>query len=200
MAVAAFLLISACADPAGVGEMGKTTESAAVVPMPPKMLDKCRRHPQVRDACPTRVPRVDDTGYVQGQSFHHDDLWGFFVQWNAPYEGLDPRNAPPRFAHLNVRVGDLTPVTSFEIEPSRGRGPHEVRDYGIDFGPRTWSGRRGRLYLAPSHNMGGGSDGDHLVFHWIEGGVEYAVSLHAWNRLDETEAMLQVIVESLPRP
>jgi hypothetical protein len=192
------VLLAGCADPAGVREMGKGTPPAALVPMPPEMLPKCRRHPEVRDACPTRVPRVERAAYVAAQPFAHDDLWGFTAQWNAPFEGLDPRNAPPRFAHLNVRVGDLRPVTGFDIHPSRGRSPHEVRDYGVGFGPRTWNGRRGELYLAPSHNMGGGSDADHLVFRWTSGGRTYAVSLHAWDRLDETEATLKAVMESLP--
>ena len=197
------LAATACPDPARVRDMGKaTTAGAATVTTPSKMLAKCLRFDELRAACPGRVPRVDDGVRGGSYSFDHSyetgDTWGFGLQWGAPYEGLSPKNAPPRFAHLHLVAGNLAPYMSYRIEPSRGRSPHEVRGYGVGFGWRTWNGRRGELFLAPSYGMGGGSEGDHLVFRWTQGGRDYALSLHAWDRLDQTEATLEAIVTSMP--
>lgn len=199
------LAVSACADPAHVRDMGTgDTRPAALMPAPKRVVAECMRFDELRSACPARVPRVADAAFRDSYSFDHSydggDAWGFGAQWNAPFEGLSPRNAPPRFAHLHLVAGNLTPSMGYPVEPSRGRSPHEVRDYALGFGWRTWNGRRGELFLAPSYGMGGGSEADHLVFRWTHGGRDYAFGLHAWDRLDETEATLRAIVDSMPPP
>lgn len=193
------VLACACTDPAGIGAVGEgSTPSAELVVTPQRVLDTCTRFPRLRPACPTRIPAVDDVRYRQVTSSAEDGLAIFVAQWNAPWEELPERNAPPAFAHLNVLGGDLSTRTAFDIEPSSWRAPEQVRDYGLGFGRRTWNGRSGALYLAPTHGMGGGIEGDHLVFRWSQGGRDFSISLHSWNRLDETEATLRAIVESLP--
>ena len=63
------------------------------------------------------------------------------------------------------------------------------------FGPRSWSGRKGALFLAPSYPVGG-EIGGHLAFWWRAHGNNYLVSIHAWEPLTECEAVLQAMVAS----
>jgi len=69
------------------------------------------------------------------------------------------------------------------------------RSRALFFGRFAWGGERGTLVLAPGY-PGGGEQGDHLIFRWRRGPVEYAVGLHAWEPLTRTAATLHAIVES----
>lgn len=55
----------------------------------------------------------------------------------------------------------------------------------------------GILYLAPPF-LFGGQLGNHLVYRWHVGRIEYAVTLHAWVRLAQAIETLRAVVESAP--
>ena len=166
--------------------------------MPPKILKKCERYPQLQPACPTKVPNVEDATFQRAHASNESkNLWVFFAEWNAPRPGLTKRNAPPAFAHLNVFAGDLQTMADFQIDQATEEDPEKERTSALSFGERTWNGHSGDLLLAPSYPHGG-MEGDHLVFRWTRESVDYSLSLHAWDPLSETEATLKALVESLP--
>jgi hypothetical protein len=53
----------------------------------------------------------------------------------------------------------------------------------------------GTLVLAPPLAYGG-ENGDHLLFRWRRGAVEYLVSMHSWAPLRQAEATLAALVAS----
>jgi hypothetical protein len=167
--------------------------------MPPQFLSKCRRYPELRLACPTRVPQVKNVKLKESHVSHIEKhLWVFSVEWNAPSPGLTQRNAPPAFAHLNVVAGNVQQLARFGLKNvSTDRLP-EKRRSGLSFGTRTWNARTGTLLLAPSY-PNGGMEGDHLAFRWTEKGTRYSISLHAWEPIQQTEATLRRVVASLPK-
>jgi hypothetical protein len=65
----------------------------------------------------------------------------------------------------------------------------------VSFGPVTWGGHDGVLFLAPPF-LHGGQLGDHLVFEWGETNDRHVYSLHAWKPLADTAATLKAIVEA----
>ncbi|MGH2751024.1 MAG: hypothetical protein ACRDK3_09165 [Actinomycetota bacterium] len=144
------------------------------------------------------MPAVADATVKRSHASHEDeDLWVFFVEWNAPHPGLSERNAPPVFAHLNVFVGDVQSKAGFRIERAPEGAPPIERVSALSFGKRTWKGSTGELLLAPSYPHAG-MEGDHLIYRWTRDDVDYSLSLHAWTPLEETEATLRALVESLP--
>jgi hypothetical protein len=88
-------------------------------------------------------------------------------------------------------------MAGFHIDRAPDKDPPKKRTSGLSFGERTWNGRTGELLLAPSYPHGG-MEGDHLVFRWTQGGLDFSLSLHAWDPLEETKATLRALVESLP--
>jgi hypothetical protein len=68
----------------------------------------------------------------------------------------------------------------------------------LSFGPTTWGGRRGALLLAPPYPRGG-IESNHLLFRWLNGGVDYEVSVHGWEPFTEVAPVLRAVVESIPR-
>jgi hypothetical protein len=119
---------------------------------------------------------------------------------NAPYARIGRRNAPPRFAHVILKGGDLTKAFYFEW-PSGPIVPvadalGEDRQTPLLLQMPSWAGAPGTLVLAPSFPAGG-VDGDHLIYRWHDGETEYALSLHAWKPLEECVATLRVLVESV---
>ena len=63
------------------------------------------------------------------------------------------------------------------------------------FGPASWSGDQGALFLAPSYPVGG-QIGGHLAFWWRAHGTDYLISIHAWEPLTECEKVLRAMVAS----
>lgn len=192
------LLVTACggSEPVRIGR--SSTSSVPLVPTPPKVLRECQRFTELQPACPAKVPAVEDATFKRSHASSEDeDLWIFFAEWNAPHPALTERNAPPAFAHLNVFVGDVQKMAGFQIDRASEEDPPKKRASALSFGERTWKGRTGDLLLAPSYPQGG-MEGDHLVFRWTQEDVDYSLSLHAWVPLEETEATLKTIVESLP--
>jgi hypothetical protein len=194
----AILLVTACgtSGPVRLGESSAT--SVPLAPTPPKVIKKCERYPQLEPACPTKVP------IVEGATFHRtrassegENLWVFLAEWNAPHPGLTNKNAPPAFAHVNAFAGDVQMMAGFHIDQASENDPPEERVSGLSFGERTWNGRTGELLLAPSCPHGG-MEGDHLVFRWAQEGVDFSLSLHAWDPPEETKETLKALVESLP--
>jgi hypothetical protein len=74
----------------------------------------------------------------------------------------------------------------------------EKRTEAVFLGRFRWAGRSGSLVLAPPEELGG-IVGDHIVFRWREGNVEYALSLHAWEPFIEAVASLRAVTESAAR-
>ena len=175
------------------------TASASLTAMPPKLIQECQRYEKLKPACPSKVPEIANPTFRRAQASRRGrKLWAFFAEWNAPLPGLTARNAPPAFAHVNVFAGEVERVLTFSVEQASEGKPPAKRDSALSFGDRTWNERSGEVLLAPPYPHGG-IEGDHLIFWWTENGREYSVSLHAWNPLEETEATLREIMQSLPR-
>jgi hypothetical protein len=166
-------------------------------------LEKCRGIRFVRDVCPELVPRTDSK-YV-GRAVNFGPRFRTFdLAASAPYEGQPRRNRPPRFAHIVIQAGDLTSAFDFEWPPPPAdRAPARLllirRKVPALLEEPTWGGREGVLVLMPPFELGG-IHGDHLVFRWRDAGVDYLISLHAWDPFGEARATLQAVVEDLPPP
>ena len=200
-AIAAMALFPlACARPAVEVSEPARDDAAALMPMPAKYLEECKRLARLRPACPTKVPGVRDVDFKRARASRQGkNLWAFFAEWSAPHAGMTPKNAPPRFAHVNVTVGARSMIVPFPIESVPSDDVPEDRETAFDLGERTWSGRTGRLLLAPPYPIGG-IEGDHLIFLWEERGRHhYSLSLHAWEPLRETEATLEAMLASVGR-
>ncbi len=157
-------------------------------------LGHCRKSPRLRHVCPVLVPRVR-APYISHLSESNSDSL-FDLQ-----RGL-PGRAPPRGAHVTVGAGDTERSDPFE-HPARSDPPSpssdslldEERQKPISFGPVSWGGHDGVLFLAPLF-LRGGQLGDHLVFEWGEGSDRFTYSLHAWKPLADTAATLRAMVEA----
>ncbi|HEV2756208.1 MAG TPA: hypothetical protein VG318_10600 [Actinomycetota bacterium] len=196
-ACALLLLLGACNERAAPVQAPRDEPARGLVAAPPEALAKCRRFELLRPACPAEVPRVETEGFRAHSSDREKTAATFFVEWGAPHPGITAKNAPPRFAHVNVLAGDLGVMAGFEIGGRLAGAPERQRSTALSLGPREWNGRTGELLLAPSYPMGG-MEGDHLVFRWAEGGTDYSISLHAWKPLAHVEATLGAMVGSLP--
>ncbi|MDQ3619777.1 MAG: hypothetical protein M3391_06550 [Actinomycetota bacterium] len=175
-----------------------SAEAAPLVAMPSKMLASCRRFAELEPACPARVPAIEKSAFTRAKASREaKQLWVFFAEWNAPRPGLSEKNAPPEFAHVNAYAATPDMMVPFESEDIGEEMPAGRRTTGLNVGERTWNGRTGELVLAPSYPHGG-LEGDHLVFEWKQDDLTYSLSLHAWDSIDETEATLRAMVESLP--
>lgn len=199
MSLAVLLMGSACSPPSVPSPAPTAIPLDGLMPMPSRALLKCLSHPQLRPACPTRVPVIDAPSRPRALVFKQERaLQAFSIEWNAPYPRLTSKNAPPRFAHLAVYGGDLTQSMADYVVKEEWEGQIPAnRSFGLDFGEPTWNGRRGELILAPPYPLGG-MDGDHLVFRWTDDETSYKVSLHAWEPIEETRATLEAIMGSLP--
>jgi hypothetical protein len=197
------LLTPACEDRSAHGP--PLTRSPAVqpvrlVPLPPRLRETCLRVEVLAARCPAEVPETETRYRVRELDYGTDLYRVMDFEANAPYPRIGRRNAPPRFAHVVLKGGDLTKAFYFEW-PS---GPRVAvvdalegdRQTPLLLGTRSWAGRQGALLLAPAFPAGG-VDGDHLVYRWEEDDREYAVSLHAWKPLDECVATLRALVESV---
>lgn len=177
-----------------------------LVPLAEKKVVHCRESLLVRPACPTLVPRVGAAFLSHLYAAPAPPKWQFHsfgLERGGEWPGRPERNRPPRMAHIDIVAG--------RVEGSA----HGVFDYGdtvvalrnglmrrdrmrsLYFGRVWWAGRAGDLLLAPAHPRGG-VHGNHLIFRWGQGGVDFAVSLHAWEPLREAAATPRTIVESIP--
>jgi hypothetical protein len=177
---------------------GSSAEAAPLMAMPPKMLTGCTRFEELRPVCPAMVPEIEKSAFSSSKASQEaKELWVFFAEWNVPRRGLSEKNAPPQFAHVNAYAAAPDMMVQFEREELGDESPAGTRTTGLTLGERTWKGHTGELVLAPSYPHGG-MEGDHLIFEWTQDDLTYSLSLHAWDSLEETEAMLEAMVGSLP--
>ena len=173
-----------------------------MMPLSDKDLAECRSISELREACPVQVPEaIEEKGYfhrVAADRIGRGDeaVYIYDVEWGAPTSNrVNAEDRPPRFSHLVAVAGDVAQMFGFgwpgEIKTPKGQPPPE------DLGVRSWGGRKGRLVLAPKYPFGG-LFGSHLIFRWKEAGDDYAVSLHAWEPIAETEEALRQTVLSVP--
>ena len=171
----------------------------ARIPLP--ILRKCTDVANLKVACPTQMPKVNDVR-SRARAFRTGRSWVFFAEWSAPYPGPSTRNAPPRFAHLNVIATPVNHPLAFTW-PLRATATLEdlenapkKRGEPLLLGEYTWGGRNGEIALAPSFPAGG-IEGAHLVFRWVEDDTAYSVSLHAWKPIDQSFDALKSVVASI---
>lgn len=175
-----------------------SADAAPLMAIPPKMLAGCTRFEELRPVCPAMVPEIEKSAFSTSKASREaEELWVFFAEWNVPRRGLSEKNAPPQFAHVNAYAAAPDMMVQFESEELGDDSPSGTRTTGLTLGERTWNGRTGELVLAPSYPHGG-LEGDHLIFEWTQDDLTYSLSLHAWDSLDETEATLEAMVESIP--
>src|SRR3712207_3846397 len=126
---------------------------AAVGPPPPDVERRCREtFPDVA-VCPRALPFVDDPYRVR--AFDQDGYVVLDVSSNAPYPRLTRKNAPPRFAHVVIEVGDLADALPFDVPPSPTPLAEVVSDSAVNVGEFTWGEIRGTLVVAPDFPLGG---------------------------------------------
>jgi hypothetical protein len=150
--------------------------------------------------CLAEVPATDTRYRVRELDYGTDSYRVMDFESNAPYPRIRRRNAPPRFAHVVLKGGDLTKAFYFEWPTGPMVAVADAlegdRQTPVLLDAHSWAGRQGALALAPAFPAGG-VDGDHLVYRWEECDREYAISLHAWKPLDESVATLRALVESV---
>jgi hypothetical protein len=179
--------------------------SVAMMPLPARLLARCRSAFILRPACPGRVPKV--SGFVVSGPNHLRSA-GFTVydlERGAPHEQQPRLNRPPAVLHLTIVAG-ARPSNLFGGMPYTGAKRTTTLRDGLDsgtrrrpllFGLRRWGGRTGALFLAPSYPFGR-QIGGHLTFWWHKGGHGYVISLHAWEPLTQSARVLRAIVASTP--
>ncbi|HEX3804201.1 MAG TPA: hypothetical protein VHV75_15305 [Solirubrobacteraceae bacterium] len=101
-----------------------------------------------------------------------------------------PLYPPPYFVHVLVQAGvgadslGLFFGLNFAGNPAV-RNPTDVllnpnRARAVSLGWARWSGHHGELILEPTGGQSGGEVAGHLIFLFASGGVEYAITVHAW--------------------
>ena len=175
-------------------------EPAALVSTPGRVMRQCLATASVREVCPRLVPETEDR-YRTDAFSPEEGHWTFFAESSGPYPGVTRKNAPPRFAHINVQAGDLSKAFPFpfRFQGRPDRLPKKIPRKRADplyLGRIRWGERTGALVLAPSFPTGG-IEGDHLMFGWEDRDVDYAISIHAWKPLDQCAATLKSIVASI---
>jgi hypothetical protein len=185
------------------GEATSSTRAPVrFAPLPVRSRETCLRVNVLAARCPAGLPETHDRYRVRELHYGADAYRVVEFAANAPYPRIGPRNAPPRFAHVVLKGGDLTEAFHFEW-PS---GPsvrvvdalERDRQAPVILSIGSIGGHRGTLVLAPAFPLGG-VDADHVIFRWDEGAREYALSLHAWRPFDDCVAILRVLVESVVR-
>lgn len=174
-----------------------------LVRLAPMTAEHCRRSTLLRPACPRLVPRVRAPYLAHlARDVARPSQLDVFNLERGGEDPADPwRNRPPRMGHIVVAAGDvwrLAPVWSLGTRRARVEDGTMARprSHTLSLGRRDWSGRAGKLYLATPYGGSGGMLGNHLIFRWRAGGVDYVVGLHAWEPLSEVEDVLRRIVES----
>lgn len=196
------LLTTTCEERTVSDPMSLTpsVQPVRLAPLPQRLRETCLRVEVLASHCPTELPATESRYRVRELDYGTDRYRVMDFEANAPYPGISRTNAPPRFAHVVLKGGDLTKAFYFEW-PSGPPVPvmdalNGDREMPLLLESQPWAGLQGVLVLAPEFPMGG-VDGDHLVYRWEEGDREYAISLHAWRPLDGCVATLGELVESV---
>jgi hypothetical protein len=199
------LALAASCEPAlrqGSAVENQTVPSVKVVPLSGRLRNECLQITIFSFRCPSEVPATDRPYRMRELDFGTDSYRVVEFTANAPYPTIGRRNAPPRFAHVVLKGGELMKAFPFEW-PSGNIVPlaqvlDAERDTPALLGNFAWGGHEGTLVMAPAFPAGG-VDGDHVVYRWQEGDTEYALSLHAWTPLEACVATLRTLVESINR-
>jgi hypothetical protein len=100
-----------------------------------------------------------------------------------------PLYPPPYFVHVLVQAAvgaDSLGLFGLNLAGNgKVRNPSDVllnpnRARAVSLGWVRWSGHHGELILEPAGGQTGGEVAGHLIFMFTSGGVEYAMTLHAW--------------------
>jgi hypothetical protein len=157
----------------------------------------------LRPACPGVIPRIPNShGLVVSGPRRVNQFWVFDLEHGAPSDSTPRRSRPPGVLHVTIYTGNIGQANGAMAYPGTRRNARlrseivaEKRSKPLLFGPVSWSGKRGALFLAPSYPVGG-QIGGHLAFWWKAHGTNYLISMHAWEPLTECEKVLQAIVAS----
>jgi hypothetical protein len=164
---------------------------------PPGVLARCRSDHRLRPACPARIPRI------RGWETYPRAVNGVFgIQLGGEIPGKPELMRPPQILHIEVAVRPDRWVP-FRWPRTGGVKPRDglvrtERTRPLLFGNVSWGGKRGSVALAPGYPAGG-SQGNHVMFRWRQGGETYVVGMHAWEPFREAYATLRRVVLSLPR-
>jgi hypothetical protein len=196
---ATLLACSGCVSSPQPPEAQNTAPNMMVIPGP--LLEKCTDVAELEPACPTQMPQViaEDR---RARAFRSGQSSVFFAEWSGPYAGLSRRNAPPRFAHVNVIASPVDHPLAFNWPTGATtaleglNNAPKKRGEPLLLGAYTWAGKKGEVALAPSFPAGG-IEGDHLIFRWVEAGTAYSISLHAWKPAVESFDALRAVVASV---
>jgi hypothetical protein len=203
LTLSAAAILLACGACAPSSQTPKPEDIATrMMSIPSPILDTCIAEAALEAACPTQMPRVID-GESRARAFRTGHSSVFFAEWRGPYPGLSPRNAPPRFVHINVIASPVDHPLAFNWPTRATVAPVDLenvprkRNEPLLIGAYTWTGRKGEVALAPSFPAGG-IEGDHLIFRWVEAPTAYSISLHAWRPVVKGFNSLRAVVKSVP--
>lgn len=174
---------------------------------PAPILRQCRSSPLLRRACPRRLPYVS---HLPSESAYTSSLCRIGrsgcagLTWDdLQLEHSGTGNRPPTWAHISIAAGNIINSRAFAFQyPTSGK-PVPLRDGLFDgahsralFLSRARVGdKEGTLVLAPSYPRGG-MQGDHVIFRWKVGRVEYMISIHGWEPFTQAISTLRKIVAS----
>lgn len=116
------------------------------------------------------------------------------------------RNRPPQYLHIIIYAARGTVANRLfpfawphgPIAARRNTLLVRKRAAPIALGRVHWGGHDGQLVLAPPLVFGG-EVGDHLIYHWRQGGIEHVISVHAWAPLPEAVATLKLVAAKVRR-
>jgi hypothetical protein len=177
-----------------------TAQPVALVPMRAQALRRCRRFPELAEACPRLVPEGrfgpgSDAYEVFSRRLFPDPARIFSLQEGGEHPGQPELDRPPATVHVVVTAVPpfRTPLPRRArlrdgLLAERGRTP-------LFLGRRNWGGHEGVLVLVPPAPRGG-LQANHLIFTW--GGGSKSVSIHGWEPFTEVPGVLRVVVESIP--
>ena len=200
--------------PAGAirGLRSSVPGAVPLVPMPAFAANACRSIAIIKTACPRSVPvgpYTDFAGdlqlYSAGQiPSGRGGPEEFNFSWWAENPVRPTFNRPPRFTHLVLwakqgrlaynRLGEPAFRWPNARQARRLKNGEFARDPQMpeSFGTVTWCHQSGTLTLVPLKD-GFGIQGGHLIFHWHNGAVDYALGLHSWEPFTETAATLHSV-------
>lgn len=176
----------------------------------------CQQERVLVPACPIEMPVTEQADF-RFQTFEQGRHWTFTAEvGSGPYR--DPSdNEPPGFVHVVVQGGDLSDAfetfmysTMKSFEPRDGLMGSDERErraalgqmgqtpMGLFLGTETWDGLTGEIVLAPPFTAVDSIHADHVMFVWHVSGLDYVLSLHAWEPFTQSVATLRAVVASLP--
>jgi hypothetical protein len=209
----ASLLVAAFVSVAHANALGNLdTHAAPVQPVnmiatPGAVLRLCLSSRVLAPACPHRLPFVShlaaDSAYTASLCRIGRRGCAGLTWDDLQIEHGGQGDHPPAWAHISIAAGRIIHSRGWPFAyPTQGPSIAihdglfaEQRPAALFLGRLRIRGNEGTLVLAPSYPHGG-MEGDHLIFRWTHGSVEYMISLHAWEPLKQAFATLRTIVDS----